>query len=134
MHCKCLALCAVMLAFPFPKLRPEHSAMALHAPTRCLCLKTIDSIARRFIKDFTVVHEGSHCSAKELILNVKVKNKATLQCLDPSKKQGKQLLSCWKRIKQDERKKGICIKRKGRKRQGGKKQTQRTFKPKQKKQ
>ncbi|KAJ1144396.1 hypothetical protein NDU88_010695 [Pleurodeles waltl] len=112
MQCKVLALCAAVLAFPFLCLLPGHISEALHIPTRCQCPNTISLVLRRHIKGFSVTERGSHCPVMELVLHLKGRNRPRLQCLNPFKKQGKQLLSCWKRIKQDESKKNECIKRK----------------------
>ncbi|XP_078497113.1 growth-regulated alpha protein-like [Lissotriton helveticus] len=112
MQCKGLALCAAVLAFPFLDLLTEHTAEALHIPTRCKCLKTISLVRRRQIKTFSVTEKGSHCPVTELVLHLKGRNMPSSQCLDPFEKQGKQLLACWKRIKKNESKKNECIKRK----------------------
>ncbi|KAM9134242.1 C-X-C motif chemokine 5-like [Pangshura tecta] len=96
-------------------LCPRHQtvlqAQALHVPTRCKCLKFQEKVHPRFITDFQIIEKGAHCHRHEIILNVRLKRGPRETCLDLSKKQGKDLLHCWKRNLKNPRKQHHCMKR-----------------------
>ncbi|KAI1886819.1 hypothetical protein AGOR_G00199730 [Albula goreensis] len=82
---------------------------SVYVPVRCLCPKTNALVPEGFITTFSITEKGPHCKYDEIILTLK--NKAEV-CLSSEERQGKNLLSCWKRINKDESKKMLCLRRK----------------------
>ncbi|XP_043912696.1 C-X-C motif chemokine 3-like [Protopterus annectens] len=76
--------------------------------TRCLCIKKLDFVCWKNIDSFTVIESGPHCTQTEIVLTVKKKHEV---CLNASKKQGRSLLKCWKRMLTDSDGIQKCIKK-----------------------
>ncbi|XP_044878771.1 interleukin-8-like [Mauremys mutica] len=106
---------AAFVGMLFFCLCPRHQtvlrAQALHVPTRCMCLKFQEKVNPRFIMDFQIIEKGAHCHRHEIILTVRLERGPRETCLDLSKKQGKDLLHCWKRNLKNPRKQHHCMRR-----------------------
>ncbi|KAM7171492.1 C-X-C motif chemokine 5-like [Macrochelys suwanniensis] len=89
------AFVGMLLLCLCPRHRTAQRAQALHVPTRCMCLKFQEKVDPSFIMDFLIIEKGAHCHRHEIILRLRGGQRET--CLDSSKRQGKNLLHCWKR-------------------------------------
>ncbi|KAK0137948.1 hypothetical protein N1851_025824 [Merluccius polli] len=65
-------------------------------PGRCVCPET-NSRVRGMLKNFTVVAKNPKCDKVTLIV---VLNNSKQVCLDPNKRQGRQLVQCWNRLEE----------------------------------
>ncbi|CAM4591813.1 unnamed protein product, partial [Caretta caretta] len=93
------AFVGMLLFFLCPGHRTARQAQAVHVPTRCTCLKFQEKVDPRIIRDFQIIEKGAHCHRHEIILTVRLWGAQRETCLDSSKRQGKNLLHCWKRYR-----------------------------------
>ncbi|XP_067386800.1 alveolar macrophage chemotactic factor 2-like [Emydura macquarii macquarii] len=104
------ACVALFLLYLCSEHQADQLAQAVHVPTRCMCKNFQKGVHPNFITDFQVVEKGAHCYRYEIILTVRLPGGQRTTCLDLSKKQGKKLLSCWKRHLKDPKKQQSCTK------------------------
>ncbi|XP_075466393.1 interleukin-8-like isoform X2 [Ascaphus truei] len=123
-----VALCSVLCTL-FAVNLTELQTEALHIPTRCQCIRHSKFIHPKHIRNFTVTDPAAHCKSAEVILEVQQGSRIGEMCLDPTKKQGKSLIRCWKKHSENMKRKQRCMKGKRRKNSKGRKKGTNTKMP-----
>ncbi|XP_072439310.1 C-X-C motif chemokine 2-like [Chiloscyllium punctatum] len=84
-------------------------------PLRCQCVRSINGLNPKMIKNFDIFPKTAHCSKIEIILTVHQGHEESEACLNPESRQGKRLQKCWESIQKNPNKKRDCLQRKKRK-------------------
>ncbi|KAM5142309.1 C-X-C motif chemokine 11-1-like isoform 2-T2 [Mantella aurantiaca] len=79
-----------------------------YVPTRCQCITTQNFMAPKQFQKIEVIPQSSSCDQLEIIVTVH----SVRKCLDPNAKEGKFLISCWKRNEGNTKKVKNCVRRK----------------------
>ncbi|GCC28568.1 hypothetical protein chiPu_0006999 [Chiloscyllium punctatum] len=66
-------------------------------PLRCQCVRSINGLNPKMIKNFDIFPKTAHCSKIEIILTVHQGHEESEACLNPESRQGKRLQKCWER-------------------------------------
>ncbi|XP_031435096.1 C-X-C motif chemokine 3-like [Clupea harengus] len=82
----------------------ERGVRATSVPAGCVCVQEVMSVPGRSISNLSIVAGSSFCRT-HIIVTLKDKRRV---CLNPDSDQGKQLQSCWKKVKNSHRKK-VCL-------------------------
>ncbi|KAL4639993.1 interleukin-8-like [Arapaima gigas] len=100
-------LCLLLACLAYTLLQAQ-TGDAVYVPTSCLCPHSNKFIHFSLIKDFSVTKKGALCNTDAIVVTL---NDNTKACLNPSFKQGQNLLACWKRINKDKSQMKTCLRR-----------------------
>ncbi|XP_040176710.1 platelet basic protein-like isoform X1 [Rana temporaria] len=88
-----------------------------YVSTRCQCIASLKFVPPRKFQNIEVIPQRSSCDQLEIIVIVN----STPKCIDPNDKEGKVIISCWKRSEGNTKKVKKCVQRKLKKGNGKKK-------------
>uniref|UniRef100_A0A096LX66 Chemokine interleukin-8-like domain-containing protein n=1 Tax=Poecilia formosa TaxID=48698 RepID=A0A096LX66_POEFO len=101
---------ALLLVFVAAVCMEFYQAPATHVVgIRCKC-PSFSKIQRSNFTDFQVTEVWVGCDRVELTLTrIKLDNSTETLCINPKRKLGLQILSCWERINKDKSRKMECL-------------------------